>query len=61
MFNPACTAAKECELPPADLQVFQRVFDPGAAFHCCCYCNAQIPQMPQTPPRVRKELYRNDR
>jgi hypothetical protein len=34
LFNPVLKARKECDLPPAELESFQRVFDPSAPARC---------------------------
>lgn len=41
IFNPAFKQTKECELPPVQLQEFQRVFDQNAPPRCR-WCNSQI-------------------
>lgn len=39
MFNPSFTATKECQLPPRELEAFQRVFNPEAPGRCR-WCNS---------------------
>lgn len=41
MFNPSFTATKECQLPPRELEAFQRVFNPEAPGRCR-WCNSPM-------------------
>lgn len=42
-YNEAFTARRECELPPAELEAFQRVFDSAAPSRCRC-CSRRVPK-----------------
>ncbi len=64
LYNPAFTAKKECELPPRELQDFQKVFDSEAKPRCrwCSttmeqqheYCSQACVEAANPPQKCRK-------